>query len=266
MRLVADLTMPFRVARQVAAARQPGRQSGRRVFTRSQMVAAIQRWVVVHGELPSVADWEPSRARRAGEHWRAARFESGDWPSVSMLRREFGTLSEAIRAAGFRPRAAPTRICPKLTSAEEVLRAIREWNERYGEPPTMADWEPSRARRQRQAWRIERYARGDWPSARTVRVHFGGFTEAVAQAGLVPRRQGLRQPARVRTVARNRELAEYHRQAPITGFGPNALAGRVRGVASAQGERDELALHAALVELAGSALRWADQLSAPADP
>jgi hypothetical protein len=51
-----------------------------------------------------------------------------------------------------------------------VLEAIRRWNKRYGEPPTLADWEPLRARERGQEWRAKRFEAGDWPSTRMVRL------------------------------------------------------------------------------------------------
>src|SRR5439155_1635743 len=74
---------------------------------------------------------------------------------------------EVRRLAEVRPLAARARRSSKYTR-EEVLAAIRRWADRYGEPPTMVDWEPARARRLGQHWRAERYEGGDWPTARMV--------------------------------------------------------------------------------------------------
>jgi hypothetical protein len=60
------------------------------------------------------------------------------------------------------------------------LAALVEWTRRYGDVPTLADWDPQRARTLGQEWRIARYHQGDWPSARTVANHFGSFSAAVA--------------------------------------------------------------------------------------
>jgi hypothetical protein len=40
---------------------------------------------------------------------------------------------------------------------ETIISKIREWNDRYGEPPSSADWNPSLARWRAQEWRAERY-------------------------------------------------------------------------------------------------------------
>jgi hypothetical protein len=250
----------YAVGRQVAA---PAKQRGhrKRTFTRAEIEHAIREWVERYGDVPSVADLEPSRARRAGHEWRAERFESGSWPGISVVRREYGTLGAAIAAAGFRPPRRPSRTRPKLLGPDEILEAIREWTRRYGEPPTMADWEPSRARRSGQSWRIERYRRGDWPSARSVRNHFGNFTGAVAAAGLEPRPRGQRQSAVDAWRAANREAIERLRESGPGGVGPLDLARRMRQVARARSDGEPSDLHRELIELAAGALRWADQIT-----
>ncbi|PTL58769.1 hypothetical protein [Paraconexibacter algicola] len=88
------------------------------------------------------------------------------------------------------------------STREEILTAIRRWNDLFGEPPCTADWNPSVARWRAQEWRIERYAAGDpdtgarWPSLNAVKRRFdGSFDAAVREAGLVPRRPGPRRRA-----------------------------------------------------------------------
>lgn len=257
-----DLGEAYAVARVPSRVRRSHAPRRARSWTRAEILDGMRRWVARYGDIPTVADLEPSRARRAGQQWRAERFEAGRWPSAAVVRREFGTLSAAVRVAGFSPRPAPTRLRPKLRSDVEILQAIREWTTRYGEPPTMADWEPSRARRAGHRWRIERYQRGDWPSARSVRNHFGSFSDAIRQAGLVPRPRGQRQGEAAAWRARNRELVEQRRRSRMTGFGPAVVAQRMRDVAQARAEGDQSALQGALVDLAATALRWADQLAA----
>jgi hypothetical protein len=72
-------------------------------------------------------------------------------------------------------------------SPEQILEAMRRRNDRYGEPPTMTDWEPSRARRLGMEWRAERFESGSWPTVRMLRGHFSSFGEAIEQAGLPAR-------------------------------------------------------------------------------
>jgi hypothetical protein len=252
------------VGRQPAAAPRTAPQRRDRSFTRSEIEQAIRSWAEQYGEVPTVTDLEPSRARRVGQEWRAERFERGTWPGISVIRREYGTLGAAVAAAGLPPRRGPCRIRRKLLGPEEILNAIREWTGRYGEPPTMADWDPSRARRSGQLWRVARYRRGDWPSARSVCNHFGNFTTAVTRAGLEPRPRGQRQSTAAAWRAANREAVERLRVASVSGVGPADVAKQTRRVARARAEGGTSDLRRELVELAAAALRWADQIT-PAD-
>jgi hypothetical protein len=76
---------------------------------------------------------------------------------------------------------------------ELIIEKIREWNDRYGEPPCSADWNPSLARWRAQEWRAERYREGIWPSTNAAKRPFdGSFDAAVRAAGLEPHRPGPR--------------------------------------------------------------------------
>ncbi len=79
---------------------------------------------------------------------------------------------------------------------ETIIAKIVEWNDRYGEPPCSADWNPSLARWRAQEWRAERYREGIWPSTNAAKRPFdGSFDAAVRAAGLVPHRPGPRRRA-----------------------------------------------------------------------
>src|ERR687897_2288327 len=79
---------------------------------------------------------------------------------------------------------------------ELIIEKIREWNDRFGEPPCSADWNPSLARWRAQEWRIERYRDGLWPSTNAAKRPFGGsFDAAVRAAGLEPHKPGPRRRA-----------------------------------------------------------------------
>ena len=79
---------------------------------------------------------------------------------------------------------------------DTIIEKIREWNDRYGEPPCSADWNPSLARWRAQEWRAERYREGFWPSTNAAKRPFGGsFDAAVRAAGLEPHRPGPRRRA-----------------------------------------------------------------------
>ena len=88
---------------------------------------------------------------------------------------------------------------------DTIIEKIREWNDRYGEPPCSADWNPSLARWRAQEWRAERYRDGVWPSTNAAKRPFdGSFDAAVRAAGLEPHRPGPRRRAAGRGAARRR--------------------------------------------------------------
>jgi hypothetical protein len=81
----------------------------------------------------------------------------------------------------------------KRWTRELIIAKIVEWNDRYGEPPCSADWNPSLARWRAQEWRAERYREGQWPSTNAAKRHFdGSFVTAIRAAGLEPHRAGPR--------------------------------------------------------------------------
>jgi len=230
-------------------------------FTQEAIIARIRDWVRVHGEPPTIRDWDPSRARRTGQAWRAARFEAGDWPSVGMVKRQFGTFNAAVQAAGLAPRQGPRRVKRHLTGSEQVIAAIVEWTKRYAEPPTQADWDPVRARRFGQPWRIVRYRSGDWPSLNTVLYHFGSLGEAVSAAGLQPRRAGdAGEAIAARRVSNLRAVAEIG-TSNGSPRGATGLAKQVEGVARARRTKDQQQLRIALLDLASVAIRWANDIA-----
>jgi hypothetical protein len=230
-------------------------------YTRDAIVAAIHLWIKQHGQPPTVFDWDPAWARRRGEEWRAERFEAGEWPTLAVVKRQFGNMSKALFHAGVRPRRGPVRARASLLSDEDVLSAIRRWTERYGEPPAITDWSPARARAAGQDWRAERYHAGDWPSMSTVIRRFGTFTAAVKAAGLPPRPRGRHLATRRGLDDAYVDTLRERLQQPSDRIGPSVLAARVRAVADARTASDEDALRASLIDLAAAAISWADGLN-----
>lgn len=152
--------------------------------------------------------------------------------------------------------------------AEGIIDAIRRWAYRYGEPPTVADWDPTRANRIGQNWRAERFQAAEWPSADIVRAAFRTFNAAVEAAGMTPQPTPRRAPTRVAarpgrtedapslllSVAMERARADARRR------GPEQIADQLRAVSGACRAGDPHALRAELVRLAGRVLAWADAL------
>ena len=247
----------FSVARRPSAAPNPNRGLRSSSFSRDEIVAAVRRWFETYGDPPTMTDWEPARARRLKQDWRAQRFEGGGWPSARMVRGQFSTFNAAIEAAGLTPRPAPARVRRNLSGPEAIIDALVEWTRRYGDIPTMADWDPTRARRLGQEWRIARFHQGDWPSARTVAVHFGSFAKAAAAAGLTARHRSTRHTDRRAEQSANRLAAA--RASGSSGVpGVDDLATSLKALARARATEDPVALHAALIDLAGAALAWAE--------
>ena len=202
-------------------------------------------------------DWEPARARRLGPGWRAERFECDRWPSSRVVRRQFSSFNMAVEAAGYRPRPAPSRQRRNLSGPKAIVEALIEWTRRYGDGPTTADWDPTRARRLRQDWRIARFYQGDWPNARSVCLHFGWFATAATAAGLVPRQRSTHHDQRRAEQAANCEAAA--RASGASGKpGLDDLARSLSALASARTTDDPVLMHAALIDVAGSALAWAE--------
>ncbi len=250
----------FEVRRVASGSRTSPQTSGSRRYTPEQILNAIRRCTELYGSPPPGGDWEPSRARRRGQLERARRFEAGDWPSTRVVRRAFGTFNAAVLAAGYEPRPAPTRIRSALVDRTEILRAIQAWTSRYGDPPTMADWDTYRARRLGQTWRISRYSAGDWPSLRTVCAHFGNLSNAIRAAGLDPRPAGG-EPAATRLARQaNRQILKHERTLDAAAIAPQLLAGRLSAVARARKDNDLTVLRGSLIQLASAALNWADHL------
>jgi hypothetical protein len=229
------------------------------VLERARLIAAMHRWVELHGHPPRLIDWDPARARLYGQHEIAERFErAGTWPRFTAVRRHFGGMQNLLRAAGYASAPArPARYRVEWTSGE-ILQAIRRWADLYGEPPTMADWDPYRARQNGQAWRIARYDAGEWPSVKTVRNHFGRLVLAIASAGLTPRRQGQRRPQAEPVLDPRVELhVEAIRRFQDKRATSQRLADAVKLVAAAREGGEPSDLRIALVQVAAVAMDWA---------
>lgn len=89
---------PFAVAR---LSRGPALRST--TFTNEEILGAIRRRADSYGEPPTTVDWDPSRARRLDQAWRAARFEEGLWPTAALARGRFKQFNAVVERAGLAP-------------------------------------------------------------------------------------------------------------------------------------------------------------------
>jgi hypothetical protein len=85
----------------------------------------------------------------------------------------YGTWRGACAAAGLEPNKL-RRAYSKTFSDEDILRALAEWERKYGEWPSCAEWEKSRLT----------------PSEPTIRNRFGGWTGALLAAEAFQKSEG----------------------------------------------------------------------------
>ena len=137
------------------------RRANPKRWSREEVIAAVHSWIGLEGRAPTTADWRPRRLG-GSPRWEE---EFGDWPPASVGRIVFGGWNRLLEAAGVeanKPSWEP----------DAILDALRAHAEEFGRPPAKEDleWPPA-----------------GYPSARTVRRHFGSFTAGLRAAGLEPR-------------------------------------------------------------------------------
>lgn len=140
------------------------------------------------------------------------------YPSSETVRRQFGSWNAGLVEAGL-----PT-FEPEKVTTEQIVAAIRRWNEKHGQPPSWMDW---------------RTGGPDHPTSGTVGGVFRSFNDAVEAAGLTPRF-----PAHyTRRSARSRNLR--HERSPNSRLGsrrrarvdPEAANGAITGAAREDSSR-----------------------------
>jgi hypothetical protein len=72
------------------------------IWTRDRIIERIQTWAATYGRPPAVADWSSAHARKSPT-LRRPPLTPGDWPSLQIVQRRFGSWSAAIVAAGHTP-------------------------------------------------------------------------------------------------------------------------------------------------------------------
>ena len=204
------MLQPYTVARRPERTRsRPA--AGRGPVHNDEILDAIRRWANQYGEPPTSTDWErPGPGGRASPGEQSASSWTSGRPCAWCVR---ASEASTPRSAGRDCARGGRRRVPGPTSpAPSHHRAIVEWTRRYGDVPSMADWDPVRARALGQEWRVQRYHDGDWPSARSVAHHFGSFASAVSSAGLVPRERSVTREHRDAARRHNRFLGRDRAQ------------------------------------------------------
>ena len=93
----------FAVGRREARNKRSRLERGPGPFSGERIIHAIQSWTAQFGAPPTTTDWEPSRARRLGQEWRAERFESGEWPTARIVYARFGSFNCSHRGKRTHP-------------------------------------------------------------------------------------------------------------------------------------------------------------------
>lgn len=96
-------------------------------WTGEAVMAAMLRFNQRYGRSPAATDFNPTRARQAGQHWRAERFYlDGDYPFVVSVQAAFGSWSAALRAAGLTPMPTGHPARAILANDRQAAVAIKE--------------------------------------------------------------------------------------------------------------------------------------------
>jgi hypothetical protein len=162
------------------------RQLARRnSWAEAEMIGALQAWADRHGRSPVQHEWK---------------LASPSHPSSLTVCRHFRGWNRALGKAGLEI-APSTR--PYSWTEPQIVQALRRWRRRTGRTPRSMEWAKAPA---------------GYPSAGTVRAHFGHFSDALAAAGLQPhskRDYTLRYWRREEILASLRAWAEEHGRSPI---------------------------------------------------
>lgn len=152
-------------------------KNGRKYWTSERLLEKIQEFNAQNGRPPKANEWLERVPIVDGHRI---------WPSPSEMIREFGSWSRAIRAAGLKPQhekkrlkhEEPPQVIRRWTN-EEILTLIQQWHTEHGIIPTQTDW----------------MNKNDYPGPSTVKKHFGTWSDAIKEAGLVPFGTGLTKKA-----------------------------------------------------------------------
>jgi hypothetical protein len=128
-----------------AALEEAGHRANRRIWTRPEILAALERWMSDHGRPPRQSELT---------------YASAGMPTMNTIRRHFGSYAAALEAAGAEPRR-------RHWTRGEILAAMERWRAEHGRLPTSTEWSRSGP---------------DHPHATTVRQRFGSWARAASVA------------------------------------------------------------------------------------
>jgi hypothetical protein len=116
------------------------------------------------------------------------------WTLYSQPCVEYGTPTNGSDGLVAEPRCVPCAARKngaerRVWTRELVIERIREWTERYGEPPATPDWSPIHARGIGDEERARHFedAWGYWPWFTVVVRLFGSWNAGIRAAGFEPR-------------------------------------------------------------------------------
>jgi hypothetical protein len=122
----------------------------------AEIVGALQAWADEHERSPRQVEWK----RAAVDH-----------PESLTVRRRLGPWNRALTRAGLEPVIPPQRYA--WTHAE-MVSALHAWTRRHGRPPFSMEWAKAQPK---------------YPTASTIRAHYGHWDDALYAAGLQPLRR-----------------------------------------------------------------------------
>ena len=110
----------------------------------------------------------------------------------------YGGVCKRCGAGTYSGNAVSSDVCAKCRNRERaklgkeaVITALRDWNDRFGSPPTATDWSPANARKNGRLDKVERYrGSGPWPATNSVLNLFGSWNAGIAAADFRPHNVG----------------------------------------------------------------------------
>lgn len=144
-------------------------------WTRELIIERIQQWAEEHdGRQPTANEWFEKFPLDENGH--------RPWPPTATVVRLFGSWSEGIEAAGFKPLKSSPRTKERhhqhkrpVWDREQIIAEIQKWHAEHRLPPTKNDWEQDK----------------NYTDPNRVVRTFGTWGNAIREAGFVPRAQGV---------------------------------------------------------------------------